>query len=152
MENLGNYYHRRYGIDFRSLRYPGVISCSEPGGGTTDYMIEMYQQATQTGKCSSFVSENNALPFMHVNDCLRSSIEFIQAKSECLSRRVYNVTAVSATPRQVFESIKKFIPECEMEYAPDFREDIALSWPNSLDDSFARRYGQIVTLGIAKRQ
>jgi len=139
LELLGNYYHQRYGLDFRSLRFPGVLSASDPGGGTTDYVMDMYNEALKYKQCTSFLSEDIELPFMHMEDCLRSAIELIVAPNNKLTRRVYNITAFSATPSQVYESIKKFIPEVQAQYEPDFREEIALSWPNSVDDSFARR-------------
>ena len=138
LECLGNYYSERYGIDFRSLRYPGVISATEPGGGTTDYTIEMYKDAAKYQKCTSFVSADTALPFMHMEDCLRASVELIQADRKDLNRNVYNVTAASFTPQDVFESIKKFVPDCQMNYAVDYRNEIAQSWPNSVNDTNAR--------------
>lgn len=139
LECLGNYYHERYGIDFRSLRFPGIISASAPGGGTTDYVMDMYSEALKYNQCTSFLSEDIELPFMHMEDCLRSAIELLVAPSESLTRRVYNVTAFSATPREVYESIRKFIPEIQVQYEPDYREEIALTWPNSVDDTYARR-------------
>ena len=139
LECLGNYFKDQYGIDFRSLRFPGVISATAPGGGTTDYVMDMYTEALKYKQCTSFLSEDIELPFMHMEDCLRSTTEFIMAPKECLSRRVYNVTAFSATPEQVYESILKFIPDCKVSYEPDYREDIALTWPNSIDDHLARR-------------
>jgi len=139
LECLGSYYRKRYGIDFRSLRYPGIISASAPGGGTTDYVMDMYKDSWKYKQCESFLSEDMELPFMHMDDCLRAAMELIMAPKRMLSRPCYNITAFSATPKQVFESIKKFIPECTVEYNADERELIARSWPNSIDDSVARQ-------------
>jgi len=139
-ELLGEYYHRRYGVDFRSLRYPGVISSKAmPGGGTTDYAVEIYHEALKKGAYECFLDENTALPMMHMNDCIKATIDLIEAPESCLKRRTYNLTGMSFTPKEQAEVIKMFIPEFECTYKPDFRQDIANTWPQSIDDSEARQ-------------
>ena len=138
-ELLGEYYYGRWGVDFRSLRYPGIISYkSLPGGGTTDYAVEIYYEALKHQKYTSFLAENTLLPMMYMPDCLRGTIDLLKAESEDLKQQVYNIGALSFTPQQVAEEIKKHIPEFEITYQPDYRQQIADSWPNSLNDSAAR--------------
>ncbi|GBG34062.1 L-threonine 3-dehydrogenase, mitochondrial [Hondaea fermentalgiana] len=140
MELLGSYYHQRYGVDFRSLRYPGVISSETlPGGGTTDYAVEIYYKALEERRYTSFLRKDAALPMMYMPDCLKATMMLLQAPSESLSDRVYNITSMSFTPEQLAASIRKFIPEFEIDYAPDFRQDIADTWPQSIDDRLARK-------------
>uniref|UniRef100_A0A7S2RLJ2 L-threonine 3-dehydrogenase, mitochondrial n=1 Tax=Mucochytrium quahogii TaxID=96639 RepID=A0A7S2RLJ2_9STRA len=141
MELLGTYYHNRYGVDFRSLRYPGVISHETlPGGGTTDYAVEIYYQALLEKKYKSFLNKDSALPMMYMPDCLKATMMLLQAPHEKLSERVYNITAMSFTPEDLAESIQKVIPEFEMEYASgDFRQVIADTWPKSINDDLARK-------------
>lgn len=139
-EHIGEYYHKRYGVDFRSLRYPGIISyLAPPGGGTTDYAIEIYHEALKNNKYTSFLKEDAALPMMYMADCLKATMDVIEADNDCLSQRVYNVTGMSFTPKELGETIAKLIPGFEIGYAPDFRQAIADSWPRSIDDSLARR-------------
>ena len=138
-ELLGNYYADKYGLDFRSLRYPGIVSSEAmPGGGTTDYAVEIYYKALQEGRYESFLAGDTELPFMYMPDCLKATYELINAPREKLTRRVYNITAMTFSPDALEESIKKFIPEFEMTCHPDFRQEIALTWPTSIDDSNAR--------------
>jgi len=139
-ELLGEYYHRRYGVDFRSLRYPGVISSrSMPGGGTTDYAVWIYHQALKEGKYSCFLSQNTLLPMMFMDDCINATIQLMEADNKNLSQRVYNVAGVSFTPEQQTRTIQKYLPKFQIKYEPDFRQQIADTWPKSLDDSVARK-------------
>merc|ERR1719499_296846 len=139
-ELLGEYYFKRYGVDYRSIRYPGVISSrAMPGGGTTDYAVEIYHEALKKGSYECFLDENTALPMMYMDDCIKATVELIEAPESSLKRRTYNLTGMSFTPQQQAEAIKLFIPEFECTYKPDFRQDIANTWPQSIDDSEARK-------------
>lgn len=140
-ERWGEYYHKRYGVDFRSLRYPGLISHkTEAGGGTTDYAVEIYYEAIRNKKYTCFLSEDTALPMMFMDDAIKATIDLMEAGNEQLSlRSSYNVGGMSFTPKELAEAIKKHITEFTIDYAPDFRQDIADSWPASIDDSIARR-------------
>lgn len=134
------YYHRKFGVDVRSLRYPGLIGYKAmPGGGTTDYAVDIYHKALAGERFSCFLEKESALPMMYMNDAVKATIDLMQALSEkIMVRTSYNVSAISFTPEQIAESIKKRIPEFEIEYAPDYRQDIAASWPDSIDDTPAR--------------
>ncbi len=140
-ERWGEYYHKRYGVDFRSLRYPGLISYqTEAGGGTTDYAVEIYFEALKNKKYTCFLSEDTALPMMFMDDAIKATIDLMEADESKLSlRSSYNVGGMSFTPKEVAASIKKHIPDFQIEYEPDFRQAIADSWPASIDDSVARR-------------
>jgi nucleoside-diphosphate-sugar epimerase len=139
-ELLGDYYVKRYGIDVRGLRYPGIIShVTLPGGGATDYAVAIYYEAVKNKKYTCFVSEDTRLPMMYMPDCLKSTIELLQADFSHLRRHCdYNVGAMSFSAGELAASIKKYIPEFEISYKPDSRQAIADSWPNSVDDSAAR--------------
>lgn len=136
-----NYYHEKYGVDVRSIRYPGLISWkTRPGGGTTDYAVDIYYQALETGKYECFLSEDTALPMMYMDDAIRATIELMQADEEKISIRTsYNLNALSFTPKELAEVIKKQIPSFEISYQPDFRQAIADSWPGSIDDTLAQK-------------
>ena len=139
-ELLAQYYNKRYGVDVRSIRYPGLISWkSVPGGGTTDYAVDIYIQALKEGKYTCFLSENTYLPMMYMDDAIRATIELMQAPVEKLKTHMaYNLSAMSFSPKEVTEAIKKQIPNFQISYAPDHRQAIADSWPGSIDDSVAR--------------
>jgi nucleoside-diphosphate-sugar epimerase len=140
-ELLCQYYNKRFGLDVRSVRYPGLISWkSEPGGGTTDYAVEIYYEALKQGKYTSFLSENTYLPMMYMDDAIRATIELMEAPAEKLkSRMAYNLSSMSFSPREVGEEIKKHISNFQLSYVDqDPRQKIADSWPKSIDDSSAR--------------
>jgi len=139
-ELLANYYVQKYGMDVRGLRYPGIISnATLPGGGTTDYAVAIYFDAVKQGKYSCFVEAKTQLPMMYMPDCLKATIDLFQADKKNLKRFVdYNVGSMSFDVATLANSIKKYIPEFEIEYAPDYHQAIADSWPNSVDDTAAR--------------
>jgi nucleoside-diphosphate-sugar epimerase len=139
-ELLLDYYWRKYGLDSRSVRLPGIVSSeTPPGGGTTDYAVEIYYEAIKKKKYTCFVREDTMLPMMYMPDCLKGLIDLAEADGSKLTRRTYNMGAMSFTAREIAESIKKHIPGFACTYVPDFRQAIADSWPRSLDDSLARR-------------
>ena len=139
-ERWCEYYHKQYGVDVRSIRYPGLISWStEAGGGTTDYAVDIYHKALSDGKFECFLSEETRLPMMYMDDAIRATIEIMQAPSENIKiRSSYNLSGVSFTPKEIANEIKKHIPDFTISYNPDFRQKIADSWPGSIDDSKAR--------------
>jgi nucleoside-diphosphate-sugar epimerase len=136
-----NYYHLKYGVDVRSLRYPGLISYkSAPGGGTTDYAVEIFHEALREKKYNCFLQEDTYLPMMYMPDAIRATIKLMEAPAEKITIRTsYNLSAMSFSPKEIADEIKKHIPEFKMEYNPDYRLAIAQSWPQSIDDSVARR-------------
>ena len=140
-ERWGEYYHKRYGVDFRSLRYPGLISHkTEAGGGTTDYAVEIFFEAIKNKSYECFLSEDTALPMMFMDDAIHATIKLMQTDGDRLSlRSSYNVGGMSFTPKEVAAAIQKHIPDFEISYKPDFRQAIADSWPASIDDSVARK-------------
>lgn len=140
VELLGNYYNLKYDMDIRGLRYPGVISHkTQPGGGTTDYAVAIYFDAVKHGSYECFLSENTMLPMIYMPDCLKATIELFQADKLRLQNATgYNLAAFSVTPKEISESIRKVIPDFEISYTPDYRQQIADSWPNSIDDKEAR--------------
>ncbi|NBU80020.1 MAG: L-threonine 3-dehydrogenase [Flavobacteriaceae bacterium] len=139
-ERWCEYYHHIYGVDVRSIRYPGLISWStEPGGGTTDYAVDIYHKALKNGEYECFLSEQTALPMMYMDDAIRATIEIMQASSEQIKiRSSYNLSGISFTPAEIAAEIKKHIPQFTISYKSDFRQKIADSWPASIDDNCAR--------------
>jgi threonine 3-dehydrogenase len=139
LELLGEYLHYSRGLDFRSLRFPGILSYkTPPGGGTTDYAIEMYHEAINKGSYDSFVSEGARLPMMYMPDCLHATMSLLEAPNEQLSLRTYNVAAFSFAPEELAREIARLHPGFKLGFKPDFRDAIARSWPRVLDDSQAR--------------
>lgn len=139
IELLGSYYNLTQGLDFRSLRYPGIISNKTlPGGGTTDYAIDIYYEALKHHKYTCFLGPKTALPMMYMPDCLKCTTDFIETDRKNLKQCVYNIAAITFTPEEIAASIKKYMPDFQIEYKPDSRQAIADSWPASLDDHHAR--------------
>jgi threonine 3-dehydrogenase len=139
-ELMGEYYNKNHGVDFRSLRYPGIISWKTlPGGGTTDYAIEIFHSALKGEKYKCFLSPDVRLPMMYMHDCLKCTVDLMCAENEKLKHRTYNITSFNITPNELYLAIKKYIPSFEIEYVVDpLREGFAQSWPKSIDDSAAR--------------
>jgi len=135
-----NYYHRRFGVDVRSLRYPGIIGWqSLPAGGTTDYAVEIFHEALKKGHYECFLEENTRLPMMYMNDAIKATIDLMDAPKDKIGIRYsYNLAAMSFTPGEIASEIQKHIPEFKVVYKPDFRQEIASSWTESIDDSRAR--------------
>ncbi len=136
-----NYYNIKYGIDVRSLRYPGLISYkSAPGGGTTDYAVEIFHDALEEKKYTSFLTEDTYLPMMYMPDAIRATIELMEAPVDKISVRTsYNLSALSFSPKEIAAAIQNHIPEFTIDYKPDYRQAIADSWPQSIDDSVAQK-------------
>lgn len=139
-ERWCEWYFNKFGVDVRSLRYPGLIGWkSAPGGGTTDYAVHIFHQALKTKTYESFLSENTALPMMHMEDAIRATIEIMHAPSENIKiRGSYNLAGISFTPAQIAAEIKKHIPDFTISYNPDFRQAIADSWPQSINEDRAK--------------
>lgn len=135
------YFFNRYGLDVRSLRYPGIISWkTPPGGGTTDYAVEIFHEALKKNEYECFLHENTALPMMFVDDAIRATIELMEAPAENIKVRTsYNLAAVSFTPGELAKAIQKRMPTFKMGYKTDYRQAIADGWPSSIDDSAARK-------------
>lgn len=140
-ERWCEYYFKKYNVDVRSLRYPGIISWKTlPGGGTTDYAVEIYHEAIKNKSYTCFLKDESELPMMFMDDAIKATVDIMQAETEDIKiRSSYNLAAVSFTPEDMAESIKKHIPEFEISYNPDYRQDIANTWPKSINDSYARQ-------------
>jgi nucleoside-diphosphate-sugar epimerase len=139
-ERWCEWYFRKFAVDVRSLRYPGLIGWkSAPGGGTTDYAVHIFHEALKHKTYECFLSENTALPMMHMEDAIRATIEIMHAPAEKIKiRGSYNLAGISFNPKQIADEIKKHIPDFTISYKPDFRQAIAESWPQSIDDSHAK--------------
>jgi nucleoside-diphosphate-sugar epimerase len=139
-ELLANYYFNKYSLDIRSMRLPGIISSKTfPEGGTTDYAVEIFYGAIREKRYTSFVKESTILPMMYIKDCVKCMIDLLEADPTKLNHRVYNVTSMSFSIGELATEIKKHIPEFTVSYQPDFRQEIADSWPKTIDDSPARK-------------
>jgi len=140
-ERWCEYYHEKYGVDVRSIRYPGLISYkTAPGGGTTDYAIDIYHKALKHEKYNCFLRGNTSLPMMYIDDAIRATVGIMDAKPEDVKiRNSYNLAAMSFNPEEIAASIRKHVPNFEITYDPDFRQEIADSWPQSIDDREARK-------------
>ncbi|PQB05591.1 NAD-dependent epimerase/dehydratase family protein [Aureitalea marina] len=140
-ERWCEYYSKQFGVDVRSIRYPGLISYkTAPGGGTTDYAIDVFHQALNNGNYDCFLGPQSTLPMMYMDDAIRATISIMDVPSEQISiRNSYNLAGVSFSPAEIASEIEKRIPGFQMDYNPDFRQAIADSWPASIDDSQARK-------------
>jgi len=140
-ERWCDYYFEKHGVDVRSIRYPGLISYKTlPGGGTTDYAVDIFFKAKKEGKYTSFLSAETRLPMMYMPDAIRGTIALMQADKESISvRSSYNFAGFSITPEELAEAIKKELPDFEMNYEPDYRQNIADSWPSSINDRAAQK-------------
>lgn len=140
-ERWCEYYHQKYGVDVRSLRYPGLIGYkSDPGGGTTDYAVDIFHQAIDKGSYECFLSAETMLPMMMMEDAIRATMSIMEAPAEQIKiRSSYNLAGCSFTPADLTKLIQQEIPEFSISYKPDFRQQIADSWPGSIDDSAARK-------------
>lgn len=140
-ERWCEYYFNNYGVDVRSIRYPGIISWKTlPGGGTTDYAIDIFHKAINEGHYDCFLTEETALPMMFMEDAVKATLDIMNADADAVKiRSSYNLSAISFTPKQLASEIAKQIPEFTISYNPDFRQKIANSWPNSIDDADARQ-------------
>jgi nucleoside-diphosphate-sugar epimerase len=140
-ERWCEYYHNIFGVDVRSIRYPGLISWSTPpGGGTTDYAVDIFHKAITDGKYECFLSSETKMPMMYMEDAIQATVDIMEAPAENIKiRSSYNLAAMSFTPTQIAAEIQKHIPNLQVTYKPDFRQKIADSWPASIDDSQARQ-------------
>ncbi|MFW6101734.1 MAG: NAD-dependent epimerase/dehydratase family protein, partial [Bacteroidota bacterium] len=140
-ERWVEYYHKKYGMDIRSLRYPGLVSYkTEAGGGTTDYAVEIFYEAIKCGKYQCFLSEDLALPMMFMDDAVNATIQLMEAPKEHISIcSSYNLGGISFTPKELVAEIRKYLPALEVTYKPDFRQEIAESWPRSISDEAAQK-------------
>jgi len=139
-ERWCEYYYNQYDVDVRSIRYPGLIGYkSKPGGGTTDYAVDIFHQAISTKKYECFLSEETTLPMMYMSDAIKATINIMKAdKTDVKIRSSYNISGMSFSPKEIADEIKEFIPDFEISYSPDYRQKIASSWPQSIDDTHAK--------------
>lgn len=139
-ESWCEYYHNRYGVDIRSVRFPGIIGYkSKPGGGTTDYAVHIFHEAILSGKYECFLGADAELPMMYMSDAIKATMALMEAPAENVKVRTsYNIAGSSFTPTVLAEAIRKHIPNFEITYKTDYRDAIAGTWPNSIDDSFAK--------------
>lgn len=140
-ERWCEYYNKKYGVDVRSLRYPGIISWKTlPGGGTTDYAVDIYHKAITEKAYNCFLSENTKLPMMYMDDAIKATIDIMSADANTVKiRSSYNLSAISFTPKELADSIKQHIPKFTISYTPDYRQAIADTWPKSINDNAARQ-------------
>ncbi|NUM32457.1 MAG: NAD-dependent epimerase/dehydratase family protein [Bacteroidetes bacterium] len=140
-ERYCEYYHRRYGLDVRSIRYPGLIGYkSEPGGGTTDYAVEIFHEALKNNKYSCFLNSDTTLPMLYMPDAIKATLDITHAETDKIkTRSSYNLAGFSFSPELLSDKIKNHLPDFKISYKPDERQKIADSWPESIDDSFARK-------------
>lgn len=140
-ERWCEYYFEKFGVDVRSLRYPGLIGyTSKPGGGTTDYAVDIFYKALEEGAYESFLAEDTYLPMMYMDDAIKATIELMAAEPPRIKvRSSYNIAAISFSPKEIAAEIKKHIPDFEITYSPDYRQSIAASWPDTINDSEARK-------------
>ena len=138
-ERWCEYYHKNYGVDVRSIRYPGIISWkANPGGGTTDYAVEIFHEAIKNGQYTCFLNENTSLPMMFMDDAVRATINIMTTEASNVKvRSSYNIAATSFTPKELTIAIQKLLPDFTIRYEPDFRQQIADGWPESIDDTIA---------------
>lgn len=139
-ERWCHYYYHKKGLDVRSLRYPGLISYKgEPGGGTTDWAVEIFYEALKNKKYSCFLEPESCLPYMHMDDAIKGTLDLMTVPADRLSvHSAYNISSMSFTPEDLAAEIQKYIPDFEISYAPDYRREIARNWPASIDDSYAK--------------
>ena len=140
-ERWCEYYHNNFDVDVRSIRYPGVISYKTlPGGGTTDYAIDIFHKAVKNKPYECFLKEDTILPMIFMDDAIKATLDIMEAEKKCIKiRSSYNLAAISFSPKQIANAIKNHLPKFKIDYKPDFRQKIAESWPNSIDDSHARQ-------------
>ncbi|MCB0402512.1 MAG: NAD-dependent epimerase/dehydratase family protein [Flavobacteriales bacterium] len=139
-ERWCEYYHKKFGVDVRSIRYPGLIGYkSLPGGGTTDYAVDIFHQAILSKNYTCFLSENTTLPMMYMEDAIKATINIMKADSDKIKiRSSYNIAGISFSPKEISEEISNYFSDFKINYVPDYRQQIADSWPQSIDDSHAR--------------
>ncbi len=139
-ERWCEYYHNKYGVDVRSIRYPGLISYkAEPGGGTTDYAVDIFHKAIKEGKYTCYLKEDTYLPMMYMDDAIHATISLMQSPSSSIKvRSSYNVSGISFSPAEIAAEVAKLVPDFIIDYEIDFRQSIADSWPKSIDDDIAK--------------
>jgi nucleoside-diphosphate-sugar epimerase len=152
-ERWCEYYFKKYGLDVRSIRYPGLISYkTEPGGGTTDWAVEIFYEAVKNSKYTCFLKKDTKQPMLFMEDAINATVRLMEVDNKRLNLHTgYNIMGVSVSPEDVANEIKKHIPDFEISYAPDFRQDIAMTWPESVDDSLARMHDDWKPLYDLKR-